>query len=98
MALAPRDRKFLHTVDRFKVYLLVIAGGVLLFLLITPGQETRLVTSVIGVVLCGIFWLTQRLLSYITVLDLELSRLANAIKRSLTEEERREFFAGRTDL
>jgi hypothetical protein len=92
MPLNEVDRKFLQTIDRFKVYLLLVAIGVLLALLLAPQQEVQLVTSIIGVALCGVFWLTQRLLSYITVLDVELARVVSALKHTLTDEQRKEFF------
>jgi hypothetical protein len=52
-------------------------------------------TSVIGVALCGVFWLTQRLLSFITLLDMELTRVINVVKRTLPEAERKEIFPDR---
>lgn len=88
MPLNKDDRRFLQTVDRFKMYLLLIAASVLFFLLLTPTEEMRLATSVIGVALCGLFWLTQRLLSYITLLDAELMRVVNTVKRLLPESEK----------
>ncbi len=91
MPLNSVDRVFLQTVDRFKVYLLLIATCVLIFLLLTPAEEMRLVTAVIGVALCGIFWLTQRLLSYITVLDTELNRIAKIVRDNLPDDQRKEF-------
>ena len=93
MPLHDSDRKFLQTVDRFKAYILLIAVGILLVLLLTPQDEIQLATSVIGVALCGVFWLTQRLLSYITALDIELSRVVSALKHSLPEEQRKELFS-----
>lgn len=87
MPLSKDDRRFLQTVDRFKAYLLIIAALVLFFLLLTPTEEMRLATSVIGVALCALFWLTQRLLSYITLLDVELMRVVNIVKRWLPEAE-----------
>lgn len=92
MPLSNGDRRFLETVDRFKLYLLFIALGVLIVLLLTPHSEIRMVTSIIGMALCGVFWLTQRLLSFISTLDTELSRVTKAVKLTLTEEQRREFF------
>ncbi len=92
MPLNPGDRKLLETIDRMKVYLLVIAGAVLIHLLLVPSDQIQMVTSVLGIALCGIFWLTQRLLSFVTQLDHELTRLVNAVKGSLTEEERKRFF------
>ena len=92
MPLTQQDRAFLHSVDRMKVYLLVLAVAVLAFLLMTPPSEVHMATAVIGVALCGVFWLTQRLLTYITLLDVELTRIMDAVKRSLPEEERGERF------
>ena len=51
-----------------------------------------MVTAVIGMAFCGIFWLTQKLLSFITLLDSELIRVVNAVKSTLTEEERHRLF------
>ena len=95
MPLTEPDRNFLHTVDRFKVYLLLIAGAVLLYLLLAPAEEMRATTSVIGVALCGIFWLTQRLLTYIGVLDRELSIVIEALRKVIPEEEHQAILSGR---
>jgi len=92
MPLSAKDRRVLRTVDRLKVYILVIAIGIFLHLLLAPSSEMHMTTSVIGLALCGVFWLTQRLLTFISVLDLELTRVINAVKRSLPEEQRKEFF------
>ena len=81
MPLNSRDRRFLQTVDRLKLYLLLM-----------PSSEIQMATSVLGVALCGVFWLTQRLLSFITLLDLELTRVVNAVKRTLTDAQRKELF------
>ena len=54
----------------------VIAAGVCVFLLGSSHHEMRFVTLVIGVPMCGVFWLAQRLLTSITILDGELMRLA----------------------
>lgn len=59
---------------------------VLLYLLLTPSSEIQMATSIVGVALCVVFWLTQRLLSFITQLDLELTRVVNTLKRSLPGE------------
>ena len=90
--MSAKDRRVLRTVDRLKVYILVIAIGIFLHLLLAPSSEMHMTTSVIGLALCGVFWLTQRLLTFISVLDLELTRVINAVKRSLPEEQRKEFF------
>ncbi len=90
MPLTPQDRRFLRTIERLNIYLLLLAFTVLLFLLLTPRGELQLATSVIGVVLCGVFWLTQRLLTFITVLDLELTRMIDIVLRVLPEEQRKE--------
>ena len=83
MPLTPHDRRFLHTIDRLKIYLLVLALAVFLFLLCTPAEEIRIATSVIGLALCAVFWLTQRLLGLITRLDFELTRTLQVLKRTL---------------
>ena len=92
MPLNSRDRRFLQTVDRLKLYLLLMAVGVFVYLLLMPTSEIQMATSVLGVALCGVFWLTQRLLSFITLLDLELTRVVNAVKRTLTDAQRKELF------
>jgi len=92
MPLTSRDRRFLQTVDRMKIYLLLMAVAVFLYLLYIPSSEIQMATSVLGLALCGVFWLTQRLLSCITLLDLELTRIVNALKRSLPEDQKKEFF------
>lgn len=92
MPLNSRDRRFLQTVDRLKLYLLLMAVGVFMYLLLMPSSEIQMATSVLGVALCGVFWLTQRLLSFITSLDLELTRVVNAVKRTLTDAQRKELF------
>ena len=92
MPLTPQDRRFLYTIDRLKAYLLLMALAVFLYLLCVPAEEIRMTTSIIGVALCGVFWLTQRLLTFITQLDLELTRIINALKRSLPEQQRKELF------
>ena len=92
MPLNSRDRRFLQTVDRLKLYLLLMAVGVFLYLLLMPSSEVQMATSVLGVALCGVFWLTQRLLSFITSLDLELTRVVHAVKRTLTDAQRKELF------
>lgn len=89
MPLSHRDRHFLQTVERLKIYLLLIAGAVFLYLLFVPSNEIQMTTSVVGFALCGIFWLTQRLLSLVSLLDLELTRLLNAVKRVLPEDDQK---------
>ena len=92
MPLGPKEKRFLHTIDRLKVYLLLLAFMVLVYLLLAPTSEMQMATSVVGLSLCGVFWLTQRLLSFITQLDLELTRIVNALKQTLPEEQRKELF------
>ena len=92
MSLNRSDRTFLQRVDRFKLYILVIAVGVFFYLLVVPSNEIQMVTAVIGMALCGIFWLTQKLLSFIAELDSELTRVVNAVKSTLTDEQRRQLF------
>ena len=92
MPLTQRDRRFLQTIDRLKVYLLLLGLAVFFYLLFAPSGELQTVTSVIGMALRGVFWLTQRLLSFITLLDLELTRIVNVLKRTLPEEQQKGFF------
>lgn len=92
MPLSPRDRKFLQAIERMKVYLLLMASAVFLYLLLAPKTEIQMATSVLGMALCGVFWLTQRLLSFITLLDVELMRVINAVKRVLPEDQKKELF------
>ena len=89
MPLAPNDRKFIEAVERLKLYILVMAIAVFGVLLVAPATEIQTATSIIGIALCGVFWLTQRLLSFITLLDMELTRVVNVLKRTLPEEERK---------
>lgn len=90
MPLTSKDRQFLQTIDHLKVYLILLAGAVFLYLLCVPSKEIQTATSIIGIALCGVFWLTSRLLTFITSLDLELTRVINVLKHSLPEEERKE--------
>jgi hypothetical protein len=95
MPLNSNERRFLETVDRIKLYILLMAVAVFIYLLLSPSYEIQMATSVIGVALCGVFWLTQRLLSFITLLDMELTRVINVVKRTLPEAERKEIFPDR---
>ena len=88
MPLTHKDRQFLQAVDHLKIYLLVTAAAILLYLLCTPTSEIRMATVVIAMTLCAVFWVTQRLLSFITLLDLELTRLTNALKHAFPEQTR----------
>lgn len=90
MPLTSRDRKFLQTIERMKVLLLLIAVAVFMFLLLAPSTEIQATTSVIGVALCGVFFLTQRLLTFITQLDHELTRVINVVSRSLPPDQQKE--------
>ena len=90
MPLSHRDRKFLERISQLKLYLLLMAIGVFVFLLVIPSNEIQMATSVIGLALCGVFWLTQRLLSFITQLDAELSRVVNTLKHTLTPDQQKE--------
>ena len=93
MPLKPSDRRFLEVVERLKIYLLIMAAAIFVFLLVVPQTEIQMATSIIGIALCGVFWLTQRLLSVITLLDLELMRMVNVMKRTLSEDQRKELFS-----
>ena len=88
MPLTRQDRQLVQAVDRLKIYLLLTGGAILIYLLLMPPGDIQMPTSVLGVTLCGMFWLTQKLLSLIDALDLELTRLADSVKRSLTKERK----------
>ena len=92
MPLSPADKRLLHILDRLRIYLLTVAGLVLFLLLLTPPSHFHLPMIVICVVLCGVLWVTQRLLTLITLLDLELMRAIDTLKRLVPEEQRRELF------
>lgn len=83
MPLTERDKAFLAAIDRFKVYVLVMAFGVFLYLLARPPGEIQLTASLLTITLCITFWLTQRLLSFITLLDTELMSTIAAVRRTL---------------
>ncbi len=94
MPLTPQDRTLLRVIDRLKIYLLLIAFAIFLYLLVTPAEDvSRMVTAVIGITLCGVFWVMQQLLALISRLDFEFTRLTNALKRSLPRDQQREFFS-----
>ena len=80
MPLNARDRRLLDAIGRLKVSLLILAIAVLSYLVFSPSEELRTGTAIVGLALCGVFWLTHRLLSFITVLDFELTRLINLVK------------------
>lgn len=90
MPLTPQDKRFLDTVDRLKAYLLILAVGVLLFLLCAPASQVHVATAIVSFALCGVLWLTQRLLTFITLLDLELTKAIDALKRAVSDDWRRE--------
>ena len=92
MPLNPNDRQFLHAIDRLKVYLLMMAIGVFILLLVVPSSEIQMATSIIGMALCGVFWITQRLLTFISQLDLELTRVVNTLKHTLPPDQQKELF------
>jgi len=87
MPLNARDREFLNTVNRFRVYLLIMALAVFLYLAFSPPSEIQMTTAIVGLALCGVFWLTQRLLTFISLLDLELNRVVTTLKRVLPAEQ-----------
>ena len=90
MPLSPQDRQFLQVIGRLKIYVMVLAVVVLLRLLITPTSAIDTTTTVLSISLCGVFWLTQRLLSLISRLDFELTRLLDVLKRTIPEDRRKE--------
>ena len=86
MPLAPSDQRFLKALDRLKAYLLIMAAAIFLLLLCTPASPMHLATAIIGITLCLLFWLTQRLLTFIAILDLELTKAINVLRRTVPEE------------
>ncbi len=92
MPLTGRDRRFLQAIERMKVLLVFLAVAVFVYLLCVPSSEIQAATSVLGLALCGVFWLTQRLLSFITQLDHELTRVVNVIAQTLPPEQQKELF------
>ena len=90
MPLTNRDRRFLQAIERMKILLLLLAGAVFLYLLLIPSSEIQAATSVIGLALCGVFWLTQQLLTFVSQLDHELTRIINVLRRTLPEEQQKE--------
>ena len=92
MPLTGKDREFLRRIDHLKFYVLILAITIFVYLLFIPATEMQMATSVVGLALCGVFWVTQRLLSFITLLDLELTRIMNVLKRTLPEAQRKELF------
>jgi hypothetical protein len=88
MPLSPEDRRFVKVVYRLKIYVVILAIAVLIYLLFVPSDDIQMVTSVVGVALCGVFWLTQRLLTLITVLDFELTRVSDTLRRCLPDKRR----------
>lgn len=95
MPLNARDRRFLNTVNRFRMYLLVMALAVFVYLVFSPPSEIQMTTAVVGLALCGVFWLTQRLLTFISLLDLELNRVITTLKRVLPEDQQQELLRDR---
>ena len=90
MPLTNHDRRFLQAIERMKVLLLLLAAAVFIYLLLVPPGEIQAATSVIGLALCGVFWLTQRLLTFITQLDHELTRIVNVLRRTLPDDQQQE--------
>ena len=78
MPLTDRDRRLFKRVKRLNGYLLLIAAGVFVYLL----TAHRIETGVLAVTLCGVLWLSQRLLSFVTALDREQQRLLKALVSS----------------
>ena len=91
MPLTPKDRVLLNRINYLKLYLLLLAVAVFIYLLFLPASELQMATSVVGMALCGVFWVTHKLLTFISLLDVELTRVLNTLKRVLPEEQRRNF-------
>ena len=89
MPLTSSDRQFVKVVDRLKLYLLLLAASVLVFLMCTPASQIHLATAIVGIALCWLVWLTQRLLNLLAMLDLELNKAIDTLKRTLPAEFRK---------
>ena len=89
MPLSPRERDLVRAVDRLKILLLLTGSVVLVYLLFTPPSQLFAVTSIMGVTLCALFWVTHQLLTLIAVLDIELTKMIDAVKKALPEDARR---------
>ena len=92
MSLTKRDRRFLAAIDRLKIFLLLVASLTLVFILMMPPSQIQMATTVLGIALCGLFYMTQRLLTFISDMDFEISRLTEMVKSTLTEEQRKTLF------
>ena len=92
MPLSSRDRKFLQAIERMKLLLIILAIVVFIYLLCVPSTEKQAATSILGLALCGVFWLTQQLLTFITELDHELTRVVHVISRTLSPDQQKELF------
>ena len=90
MPLSGCDRKFLQAIERMKVLLLLLASAVFVYLLCARSSEIQTATCILGLALCGVFWLTQRLLTFITELDHELTRIVSVLSRTLPPKEQEE--------
>jgi len=78
----------LQAASRLKLYTLLMAMAIFAYVLGLPPSSLQLPTLILGLSLCMIFWLTHRLLAYITLLDLELTRLLHAVKGALPQPSR----------
>ena len=88
MPLTPADRRFLRVVDRLKVYVLALAVAVFLLVLLTPQTKLTLPTATVICATTGLLWALERLLSLVTVLDLELKKVTDALKRAVPHGSR----------
>ena len=91
MPLTRKDRILLNRINHLKLYLLLLAFAVFIYLLFLPASELQMATSVVGMALCGVFWVTHKLLTFISLLDVELTRVLNTLKRLVPEEQRKDF-------
>jgi len=91
MPLTRKDRILLNRINHLKLYLLLLAFAVFIHLLFLPASELQMATSVVGMALCGVFWVTHKLLTFISLLDVELTRVLNTLKRLVPEEQRKDF-------
>lgn len=84
MPLTSNERQFLTRCDRFKYLLVVLALALLLYVAVTPVSDFSMPTFILAVAFCVTFWVTQRLLTLIMVLDVELTKTVRALQRLMS--------------
>lgn len=84
MPLTSSERRFLSRCDRFKYLLVLLALTLLFYIVVTPVSDFSMPTFIIATAFCVTFWVTQRLITLITVLDVELAKTVRALQRLMS--------------